>query len=45
MRYCKFLSFERGIPVPRYALIEQREDETLWAVSPMEAPEEDLAAQ
>ncbi len=45
MRYCKFLSFERGIPVPRYALVEQRNDDTLWAVSPMEAPEEDLAAQ
>jgi 2-keto-4-pentenoate hydratase/2-oxohepta-3-ene-1,7-dioic acid hydratase in catechol pathway len=44
MRYCKFLSFERGIPVPRYALVDQR-DETFWAVSPMEAPEEDLAAQ
>jgi 2-keto-4-pentenoate hydratase/2-oxohepta-3-ene-1,7-dioic acid hydratase in catechol pathway len=45
MRYCKFLSFERGIPIPRYAFVEQRGGDTLWAVSPMEAPEEDLAAQ
>jgi 2-keto-4-pentenoate hydratase/2-oxohepta-3-ene-1,7-dioic acid hydratase in catechol pathway len=44
MRYCKFLSFERGIPVPRYAFVDQRED-ALWAISPMDAPEEDLAAQ
>jgi 2-keto-4-pentenoate hydratase/2-oxohepta-3-ene-1,7-dioic acid hydratase in catechol pathway len=44
MRYCKFLSFEHGVPVPRYALVEQRED-TFWAVSLMEAPEEDLAAR
>jgi 2-keto-4-pentenoate hydratase/2-oxohepta-3-ene-1,7-dioic acid hydratase in catechol pathway len=44
MRYCKFLSFEYGVPVPRYALVEQR-DGALWAISPMVAPEEDLAAQ
>ena len=44
MRYCKFLFFEHGVPVPRYAVVEQRED-TLWAVAPMDAPEEDLAAQ
>jgi 2-keto-4-pentenoate hydratase/2-oxohepta-3-ene-1,7-dioic acid hydratase in catechol pathway len=44
MRYCKFLSSEHGLPVPRYAFVEQREG-ILWAVSPMNAPEEDLAAQ
>src|SRR5258708_3348515 len=44
MRYCKFLSFEHGVPVPRYALVEQR-DGALWAIRPMAAPEEDLAAQ
>jgi 2-keto-4-pentenoate hydratase/2-oxohepta-3-ene-1,7-dioic acid hydratase in catechol pathway len=44
MRYCKFLSFEHGVPVPRYALVDQREG-ILYAVSPMDAPEEDLAAQ
>jgi 2-keto-4-pentenoate hydratase/2-oxohepta-3-ene-1,7-dioic acid hydratase in catechol pathway len=44
MRYCKFLSFEYGVPVPRYAFVETR-DNTLWAVHPMDAPEEDLAAQ
>ena len=43
MRYCKFLSFEPGIPVPRYAPVEQRDD-ALWAISPMAPPEEDLAA-
>jgi len=44
MRYCKFLSFEHGVPVPRYAFVDQR-DGALWAVSSMDAPEEDLAAQ
>ena len=44
MRYCKFLSFERGLPVPRYAFVDQREG-ILWATSPMDAPEEDRAAQ
>ncbi len=37
MRYCKFLSPERG---PLYAIVEQRGD-ALWAVRPMQAPEED----
>ena len=50
MRYCKFLSTEHGAPVPRYAYVEARgvdtaEREVLWAVSPMEAPEEDLLAR
>lgn len=44
MRYCKFLSFEHGVPVPRYAFVELR-DGTLWAAQPMDAPEEDLAGQ
>ena len=44
MRYCKFLCVEHGVPVPRYAFVEQR-DGVLWAVCPMVAPEEDLAAQ
>ena len=44
MRYCKFLSFEHGVPIPRYAFVEQRDD-ALWAVRLMDAPEEDLAAQ
>ncbi|MEO6911813.1 MAG: fumarylacetoacetate hydrolase family protein [Edaphobacter sp.] len=37
MRYCKFLSPEHG---PLYAVVEQR-DGDLWAVRPMQAPEED----
>ncbi len=37
MRYCKFLSPEHG---PLYAIVEQRGD-ALWAVRPMQAPEED----
>lgn len=41
MRYCKFLSPEHG---PLYAFVEQRGD-ALWAVRPMQAPEEDRAAQ
>jgi 2-keto-4-pentenoate hydratase/2-oxohepta-3-ene-1,7-dioic acid hydratase in catechol pathway len=44
MRYCKFLSLEHEAPVPRYALVEQRED-IFWATSLMDAPEEDLAAK
>ena len=40
MRYCKFLSPERG---PLYAIVEERDGE-LWAVRPMPAPEEDRAA-
>ncbi len=44
MRYCKFLSTEHGTPVPRYAHVEEREA-VLWAVAPMEAPEEDLFAR
>ncbi len=38
MRYCKFLSTQSG---PGYASVEQRGEE-LWAIEPMEAPEEDL---
>ncbi len=49
MRYCKFLSTEHGTLVPRYAYVEARGADTansiLWAVSPMEAPEEDLFAR
>jgi len=51
MRYCRFLSFEHGVPIPRYAFVERREADiaqpggALWAVRPMDAPEEDLAAQ
>jgi len=41
MRYCKFLSPEQG---PLYAFVEQRGDE-LWAVKPMQAPEEDCTTQ
>jgi 2-keto-4-pentenoate hydratase/2-oxohepta-3-ene-1,7-dioic acid hydratase in catechol pathway len=37
MHYCKFLSPEHG---PLYAFVEQRGGE-LWAVRPMQAPEED----
>jgi 2-keto-4-pentenoate hydratase/2-oxohepta-3-ene-1,7-dioic acid hydratase in catechol pathway len=44
MQYCKYLSSEHGQTVLRYALIEQREG-TFWAIQPMEAPEEDLAAR
>jgi 2-keto-4-pentenoate hydratase/2-oxohepta-3-ene-1,7-dioic acid hydratase in catechol pathway len=41
MRYCRFLSPEHG---PLYAFVEQRGDD-LWAVRPMEAPEEDRTAK
>jgi 2-keto-4-pentenoate hydratase/2-oxohepta-3-ene-1,7-dioic acid hydratase in catechol pathway len=44
MRYCKFLSTEDGVFLPRYAFVEQRTG-ILWAAEPMEAPEEDLATQ
>jgi 2-keto-4-pentenoate hydratase/2-oxohepta-3-ene-1,7-dioic acid hydratase in catechol pathway len=44
MRYCKFLSTEHGAPAPRYAFVEER-NSILWAVSPMEAPEEDHLAR
>lgn len=40
MRYCKFLSFEKEAPLPRYARVEER-DSILWATALMEAPEED----
>ncbi|HEV2711293.1 MAG TPA: fumarylacetoacetate hydrolase family protein [Edaphobacter sp.] len=40
MRYCKFLSPERGT---LYAFVEERDGE-LWAVRPMPAPEEDRTA-
>lgn len=40
MRYCKFLSSQHG---PVYALVEEREGE-LWAVAPMQPPEEDRGA-
>jgi 2-keto-4-pentenoate hydratase/2-oxohepta-3-ene-1,7-dioic acid hydratase in catechol pathway len=43
MRYCKFLSSERGINVPRYAIVEDR-DGTLCAVAPMDPPVEDYCA-
>jgi 2-keto-4-pentenoate hydratase/2-oxohepta-3-ene-1,7-dioic acid hydratase in catechol pathway len=41
MRYCKFLA---PGDTSLYAFVEQRGD-TLWAVRPMQAPEEDHAAQ
>jgi 2-keto-4-pentenoate hydratase/2-oxohepta-3-ene-1,7-dioic acid hydratase in catechol pathway len=46
MRYCKYLSAQNGSESaqPRYAFVEER-DGTLWAVSPMDAPEEDLVAR
>ena len=44
MRYCKFLSTEHGTLAPRYAFVEER-NSILWAVSPMEAPEEDHLAR
>jgi 2-keto-4-pentenoate hydratase/2-oxohepta-3-ene-1,7-dioic acid hydratase in catechol pathway len=44
MQYCKYLSSEGGHKVPRYAFVEQRE-RALWATQPMDAPEEDRAAQ
>jgi 2-keto-4-pentenoate hydratase/2-oxohepta-3-ene-1,7-dioic acid hydratase in catechol pathway len=42
MRYCKYLSTESGNPIPRYALVEEREG-ILYAAAPMPPPEEDLA--
>ena len=44
MRYCKYLSTEFGQAIARYSLVESQND-ALWAVAPMPAPEEDLAAQ
>jgi 2-keto-4-pentenoate hydratase/2-oxohepta-3-ene-1,7-dioic acid hydratase in catechol pathway len=44
MRYCRFLSPENGISLPRYAFVEQRGG-ILWATLPMQAPQEDLAAR
>jgi len=44
MRYCKYLASHQPHSVPRYALVEERAGE-LWAVEPMKAPEEDLAAR
>lgn len=41
MRYCRYLADDS---VARYALVEERAGE-LWAVAPMTAPEEDLAAR
>jgi 2-keto-4-pentenoate hydratase/2-oxohepta-3-ene-1,7-dioic acid hydratase in catechol pathway len=41
MRYCKYLSSENGIFLPRYALVEKRSG-ALWATLPMQAPQEDL---
>src|SRR5947209_8039875 len=41
MRYCKY---RLGSGAMGYALVEEREGE-LWAVAPMEAPEEDLKAR
>ncbi len=43
MRYCKYVSTENGIQLPRYAHVEQRNG-ILWATLPMQAPQEDLAA-
>jgi len=40
MRYCKFLSSQHG---PVYAFVEERQGE-LWAVAPMQPPEEDRSA-
>ncbi|MCL2659383.1 MAG: fumarylacetoacetate hydrolase family protein [Acidobacteriaceae bacterium] len=42
MTYCKYLDQETGSP--RYAHVERRGG-VLWAVSPMQAPPEDLAAR
>jgi 2-keto-4-pentenoate hydratase/2-oxohepta-3-ene-1,7-dioic acid hydratase in catechol pathway len=44
MRYCKYVSTENGINLPRYAIVEQRAG-ILWAILPMQAPQEDLAAR
>lgn len=44
MRYCRYLSFERDLAVPRYAFLEDH-DGGLWAVRPMDAPEEDLVSR
>jgi len=44
MRYCKYVSTENGITLPRYAFVEQRNG-ILWATLPMQAPQEDLAAR
>lgn len=44
MRYSKFLSLENGAFIARYAFVGQREG-ALWVTEPMDAPEEDLAAQ
>ncbi len=44
MRYCKYLSFENGATLSRYALVEKRNG-VLWAALPMQAPQEDLSAR
>jgi 2-keto-4-pentenoate hydratase/2-oxohepta-3-ene-1,7-dioic acid hydratase in catechol pathway len=44
MRYCKYVSTENGITLPRYALVEQHNG-ILWATLPMQAPQEDLVAR
>src|ERR1700733_12980087 len=44
MRYCKYLSFESGATLSRYALVEKRNG-VLWATLPMQAPQEDLSAR
>ncbi len=44
MRYCRFTDAHHDSGTPYYALVEER-DGTLWAVAPMEAPEEDLLAR
>ena len=44
MRYCRFRLAQHDPLFARYALVEER-DGALWAVAPMQPPEEDLAAQ
>ncbi len=44
MRYCRFSTAHDDHRISYYAFVEERDGE-LWAVAPMPAPEEDLAAQ
>jgi 2-keto-4-pentenoate hydratase/2-oxohepta-3-ene-1,7-dioic acid hydratase in catechol pathway len=44
MRYCKYLSFEDGASLARYALVEKRNG-AFWATLPMQAPQEDLSSR
>ncbi len=43
MQYCRYVATEAGQRIARYANVELR-DGSLWAVSPMKPPPEDLAA-